>query len=330
MKKRFPNRKYESLELTEEERKAVEAYSGIFHEVVNNALEPGIENEKAFHKTLGMQKYDEDSIKRMIMVIPNLYSALYKNAINRGDFGKYDSVYRGTNVQDVERLKEQGQSFRFTSTTYDESMAKGYFSINWERPAFMKIKVGSGVPYINVNQVLNSEGNWEREYLLSPFLKLTSIEEKSSITVEKTNGKALMSCYDVSLERQELPEISEDEEHTIEDELINSASEQYLRIMQIINSENEISQKKEFLHIQLQGQLSYLKEAENGQERSIARENVQEVRNQLEELDRVYEERIKENAELLSQVNNWKSKMRILCMSKCRKIEKLVDKQFEK
>ena len=73
MRKRYVDEEYESLKITEEEKKSVEAYSGFNYQLYNNLLEPGIENEMDYYETGTLLDFDANRIKRIII------SPLYKN-----------------------------------------------------------------------------------------------------------------------------------------------------------------------------------------------------------------------------------------------------------
>ncbi len=344
MKKKFQDQVYKSLEITEEEKEALRTYKGIFYEVINNMLEPGIENEIAFNNTTGVYKLDASVIRRAITIIERMYAALYKNAIEQSGVSFYSrvtTVYRGTTMEDVERLRKNGQAFRFTSTTYDQNMAKGYFSLNWENPASMRIHLSPDVPYIVLGKVLEEYGEtWEKEILLAPFLKASEVQALRGMTSE----------YAFDFDKQELPEISEKEETELEKYLIETADEQQERITKILKIESELdhlSLKQESLRSYLRMLQSDYAEYKKSAKEQLSSDNI-EVINQankqlnrklddikavMSDIDKIQKEiegLIKDKKVLIDQINAWKDKMRILCMSRCRKIEKQIEQEVQK
>ncbi len=332
MKKRFDDKEYKSLKLSEEEKDAIRSYTGLFHEIINNILEPGIDNEKDFYKKSCLNEYDSETIERAIRTITQLYSALYKNLIQEGDFkeNKYACAYRGTTVQDVSRLEKNEQTYRFTSATYDEDMASGYFSLNWDNPASMKLDIRQGVPYIYLSRALEEYGNnWEKEIILAPFLKLESIQKRMSIKIDKTSGANYLKRYWITLSKQELPEISEEEEQELETYLIKTAKDQYSRIIEVLTSGDIIYEKQEVWEIRLKSARRWLSEAKSEQEKKSAREDIKYIMEELERAERETKENGEQNEQLLKQIEEWKGKMQVLCMSRCRKVEKEIDRQVE-
>lgn len=330
MKKRFYDKEYKSLLLSEEEKEAIRSYTGLFHEIINNILEPGIDNEKDFHKKSSLMEYDSETIERAIRIITQLYSALYKNLIQKGDFNrdKYACAYRGTTVQDISRLEKNEKTYRFTSATYDENMASGYFSLNWDYPASMKLEIKQGIPYIYVGSALEEYGNnWEKEIILAPFLKLESIQKRIPIKIDKTSGSNYLERYWVTLSKQELPEISEEQE--IESYLIKTANEQYSRIMEVLTSEEKINEQQEVLEIRLKSARKWLSEAESEQEKKYAREDIKYINEELERAKKEAKKKREQNETVLKQIAEWKEKMQALCMSRCRKVEKRIESQVE-
>ena len=332
MKKRFYDKEYKSLKLSEEEKEAIRSYTGLFHEIINNILEPGIDNEKDFYKKSCLIEYDSETIERAIRTITQLYSALYKNLIQEGDFKeyKYACAYRGTTVQDVSRLEKNEQTYRFTSATYDEDMASGYFSLNWDNPASMKLDIKQGVPYIYLSRALEEYGNnWEKEIILAPFLKLESIQKRMSIKIDKTSGANYLKRYWITLSKQELPEISEEEELELETYLIKTVKDQYSRIIKVLTSGDIIYEKQEVWEIRLKSARRWFSEAKSEQEKKSAREDIKYIMEELERAEKETKENGEQNEQLLKQIEEWKGKMQALCMSRCRKVEKEIDRQVE-
>lgn len=137
---------YKSLEITAEEKEALEAYSGIGHITINSLLDEGITFEEAYLNEPGIsyQTYmTKDQLQMDIFMILYIYQAMIKQSLSR-NMATSIQVYRGT----TEKFS-MGKQQTFLSTTTDYQMANGYFSNNWtnQTPTVITYKIDRTVPF---------------------------------------------------------------------------------------------------------------------------------------------------------------------------------------
>ena len=211
---------YFPIELTEEEIKSINRYINAWHTRINTVcnLTPDVQQKmkekgifvllsaKASYKKDGLS--DEEITQRLksdfqqsLNDFVNVYTAMLKLNYRTPT----DSLFRGTST---DLVKTQNS---FISTSSSRSMAKT-FKTYQEGGALIEYRLADNIPVIDIDDLaeqyptieLNRE---EYEILISPFVKTAEIRDCG-----KQNYKGdIYNEYYITLERQELKELSQDE-----------------------------------------------------------------------------------------------------------------------
>lgn len=217
--------RFESLEITPEEKEALEAYSGIGHITINSLLDDGITFEEAYLNEPGISYntyMTEDQLQKDIFIIIYIYRAMIKQSLQR-NITTSIQVYRGT----TEKFANSKQQ-TFLSTTTDYRLANGYFSNNWKHqiPAVITYEIEKTVPFFDMSQLVE---NCEHEYLFPPFLEVTE-------DYRCNDGK---KCYMTCLVK-EASIVNDTKVTTISENVIIKAYQDYInhrKQVKIINDE---------------------------------------------------------------------------------------------
>ena len=260
-------------------------------------------------------------------IIKNIYQAMVKNFLNHD---QSDWIFfRGTNISEIERLKQNPNVNKFLSTTSNQEKAQSQFSSNWSRPIAIQINGDKDVPYIHLNDE-------DDEIIVAPFTKVINIEEKSN-SLENMNS--FLKFYDISIESQELDVLPETEKQNLYEEIIQNADTVNQKLKACIELDDEITVHYENIRKleQLLAKHHFTMEQEcyendttpaerQGDLDDVARINL-ELTSLKDAAAKVFNIR-KENAEFIV---NWKKSVAIYLKSECQAIKlNLTNKNEEK
>lgn len=191
---------YKSLNISEQEISAIRRYISNAHISMNALLDvdPQVINEQ---QSKGwVIDFSEDGIEKNIEYLTRLYSAMYKYSLqNPSDRCR---VYRGTSRREIHKLRSEGISGRFLSTTTDKNTAMSFTEYN--NGAFLDMHL-DGVPYIPTDEFLDETQFSESEILVAPFSMIENIEEHSS---GNTPG---VQTYWADVKKKEFANISDEQ-----------------------------------------------------------------------------------------------------------------------
>lgn len=205
-----------SLEITKEEKDALKIYCEWEHTYINLLTNGDME---AIHKLNNdrLDIFSAEYFANRMETLKKIYSAMVKYEKNIKMQIGYGSrnVIRGTTLSEIEYIRRhEGKCNKILSTTADELTAKQYagskvFGVgekNDKTNVILKLYIGSNVPYISVNGVLEEESNHprENEFAIAPFTRLDGIKHISSWD--------RYEYYSGSLESQELEKVDNQEE----------------------------------------------------------------------------------------------------------------------
>jgi hypothetical protein len=142
---------------------------------------------------------------------------MYKYSLQTRD-GR-TTVYRGTSRDEVDKLKREGMSGRFLSTTTDRDIAMRF--TEYRNGALFAMSLND-VPYIHMDEFLDETQVSESEILVSPFSKVDGIEEYSYQDIEG------VTRYSANVKKQEFANISEDERKKYQETIENFNFEESL------------------------------------------------------------------------------------------------------
>ena len=319
------------LNITNEELEALKLYRTEKYEAINQMLVSNSETDIALlsdevEKRVVLIQYDRESVIEYLKNIKLIYRLIlkkyYQNKLERGI-----TVYRGTNLAEIELIKREPFIDRFLMTTKIKSDAEGKYSSNWNRPACMNIKLASNIPYINVGEVLKNK-KYKNEILINPFTKIKSILEDTEKIMEK-NSK-LLKVYNVELEKQKLDGLSEKERNGLYSYILDNSYSIKRRLEECITLEKDNATN--FENIRKLEQLlnkyemaTYEEDDEKFDETLInedAVDDIERITKELKDLKRTSTNLSEFRKDNINFVNMWKRNIAVYMIAECKEIEK--------
>lgn len=221
------NEARKKVQITDEERKAVANYLESGHAQMNALISFDIKQYFTLSSRgwllAGLDNYENkeevgSEILSQIEELANIYSAMYKNMY---DVEGPTKLMRGTSAHEAQKLTAGETYDRILSTTTNETIAKSFGEAH--APAFLRIKVGDDIPFINVTEFMGAENlnRDEEEFILAPFTKI-----KSATFSSRYNG---YTYYDVSLEKTQMRPFEEGEKENF----ANTIKSEFLHILEL-------------------------------------------------------------------------------------------------
>lgn len=318
------------LNLTKDEIEALKYYKGVNYEAINQLLVSNCETDIALlsdeveNKVVNIY-YDKNTVICHLEVIKTLYELMikefYKNKRKEGW-----AFTRGTNIAEIERLKNELYIDKFLSTTKDTEKAKREFSSIWNRPAIINICGESNIPFIVVDEILGKQ-NENKEVIIAPFTRIKSINEVDEISIPDI-AKSIRA-YNVTLEKQELEELSEDEREGLYHFIIDNANSINRRLNDcielekenVVNYENirkleQLLSKYEYNAERKENEKDYSESEKNADLDDIAR-----INKELNEIKSISSELFQIRKDNIDFITNWKKNIAVYMMAECREIE---------
>lgn len=191
----------------EEETESIQRYMGFYHANINLLCELDIDKMMTMNSKGWNIDIKSENLEELINDFVNIYGDIYSN----GD-SNISNVYRGTtNKEAIEMVKGQ-EVQRVISTSNDLSIAKTF--CEYGDAAIIRINVANGLPCLRVNDYREEHRKDESEVIILPFSKVKS----SKCTTSWDEYK----YYDVYLEKEDLPDITDEELQTLKRESIEN------------------------------------------------------------------------------------------------------------
>lgn len=222
--------KYPNIPLTEKEIQAIENYTGYKHTRINIIADMQPEKYKELQSSWNLDSTSEQ-LEELIEEFVNIYAAIYK----QGSVEGRGRLYRGTTKKEAEQLRENKELKTFLSTTLEEITAKTF--CEYGNAAIIRVRTEQGLPYLYVEPYKEEEKRNEKEILILPFSKVKKAEYTSN-----WNG---YSYYDVTVQKEELPEVEPEEL----DSLKNQCLEEFSSFQEQIKQYNSLREEIEALDI---------------------------------------------------------------------------------
>lgn len=306
--------------ITKEEIEALKLYNGLNYEAINQLLVSNSEIDIALlsdetEKINSSITYSENDVKKYIEVIKKVYELIEKSYYSKKIVSE-KKFFRGTNISEIERIKNEPYIDRFLAVTDDENLAREKFASNWNRPAVMNIKLEKDVPYINISEIL--ENSLNKEYIILPFTVIKEISEINEDKLEE-NSK-FVKKYELVLMKQELEVLSPDERKGLYTYILNTANSIDSKLKEAIELEKSNSENYE--NIRKLEQLLAKYESENDKkEPQIDFDDIERINKQLDEIKQECSIIFNKKKDLINFVTNWKRNVVLYLMSECREIE---------
>lgn len=314
---------------TDEELDALKYYKERNYEAINQMLVSDAETDIALLSSEVENKvvsiaYDRIAIIEYLKNIKLVYSLMLKSYYEKKCKAP-KSLYRGTNLSEIERIKNELFIDRMLSATENENEAINVYSSIWNRPACMNITLDSNIPFINLRNILK-EKKYKNEIIISPFTKIKFISEDEEKKIDK-NSKTT-KVYNVELEKQYLDELSENERNGLYQYILENAYYIKKKLVECIEFEQE--NVTNFENVRKLEQLLRKYEIEI-EEKEISNEysdseidydDINRITNELNELKKISTSIFEVRKENINFINMWKRNIAVYMIAECREIEK--------
>ena len=319
-----------NFNFTEEEIEALKYYKNIQYKAINQLLVSNCETDIALlseeiNADSVQISYDRENVAKNMGVIKKIYEFMQK-AYYQKNAAEGWAFARGTNIAEIDRLKNELYIDKFLSTTSDSQKAEKEFCSVWSRPAIMYICGNSNIPYIKMDEVLGKQDD-NAEVIISPFTKIKEISEGEEIRIENS-GKTIKT-YHVKLEKQELEELSEQERMGLYHYIVDNANSVNRRLQECLALEKENAVHYENMRKLEQLLSKYELTAERKEnekdypetERRADLDDIERINKELNELKEVASEIYQIRKGHIDFVTNWKRNIAVYLMAECREIE---------
>lgn len=207
------------FKFTEEDMEIIEDYRENSKLMVNQLLINNGELDVALlrDKTEDMQpfSYDRESVRIALEKLIRIYEIMLKYFYSKER--KPWTLAYNTTVAETDRLKNEIYIDYFLHATSKQEDVEAY--IETELPAIMNFVGDVDVPYLNIDEVLNIETDMP-EMLIAPFTKIKDFKDVKLIKLD--DGRRL-PIYSITLEKQDLQELTEQEKDAVYNYILTSA-----------------------------------------------------------------------------------------------------------
>lgn len=184
------------LPSNDEEIQSIQRYSGPLHAKINVLGDLDFERIAKMHNKGWNMKSSKAEIQDLIKDFVNIYGLIYRD----GKMG-HSRLLRGTITDEVKNIKSGDEISGALSTTLDEDIAKRFCS-DYNNAVIMRIETIGDLPHCYIEKQKEDNLDNEKEVLILPFSKVKDIQFVSEWEDTK--------YYNVTLERGELPELSDE------------------------------------------------------------------------------------------------------------------------
>ena len=314
-----------NLEYTKDELNTLKQYKDQYYKAINQLLVSNCETDlsmmgKDIESEVEETPYDRKNIIENIDRIKTIYRLCQKYFYNTKH--KQEVFYRGTNMAEVDRLRQEPFIDRIWTASKKKQDAEDFYAQNLERPVLIEITVDEEVPFIDVDKILNSSVK-TGEIIISPFTKIKSITEI------ETSNKKIFKSYSITIEKQKLEELTEKEREGLFNYILENSYSIKRKLEECINLENENTlnyeniRKLEEAYAKLENEQEEKEISPNysDAEREEDYKDLERVEKELNQLktitNNVYEVR-KEN---INFINMWKRNVAVYLIAECKAIE---------
>lgn len=338
----YSNSIYGNLfEYTDDERKAIDAYTGIGYKRINALLtnddgkyETNLDLKENFGRERilsSLEKADKiskyvDDVDLLLKEIPDMYSGMLKSWQKSYDAERTHYLHRGTSVEEMNGLVENETISKPLSTSADyEGSNWSAFALDNKKPAYVRVEVSSDVPIIFINDIIDGAAE-EKEAIVSPFTRVKSIEKDVNARGKNSN----VQQYRLVLERAELEQLDDSKIEQLKDEIRRDAPEM-AKILVTISQKNAVENEISWQIEQYQNQLMALFNEKRMRESSgvflnsayyeAYREDRKIIESKIEEQKEAAKKIDADIADGLPKLREWKKKIARVCMSECKRKE---------
>lgn len=317
-----------NLSPTNEEIEALKFFLGEGNKAMNQLLTSNCETDIALltdeEKNDDITiSYNRETIISNLMKIKSLYTLILKQFYKTNH--RTREFFRGTNLAEIDRLKNEPFVDRIISATKSQEKAEINFAANWNRPTCINIKLNFGVPYLIVNNILEEN---EDEILIAPFTKI----EKFELSEDRQLGNSSkdIKVYNILLEKQELEELTDRERFGLYNYILDNSYLIKRKLEECIELEKENAINFENIRKLEQLLVKYENSAEEKEtneeysdiDRQSDYDDIERINKELEELKQITTNVFEKRKDNINFVNMWKRNIAVYMMAECKEIEK--------
>ena len=315
--------------VTNEELDALKNYKEKNYEAINQMLVSDAETDIALlsseveNKVVSIS-YDRMAVIEYLKCIKLIYSLILKSYYSQKN-NKLRSIYRGTNLSEIERIKAELFIDRMLSTTENEDEALNVYSSAWNRPACMKVSLEDNIPYIIVKDVLRDK-RYKNEIIVSPFTKIKFISEEEEKKLDRSVKTS--KIYNIELEKQVLDELNDRERAGLYQYILDNAYYIKKKIVECIELEKENAinfeniRKLEQLLSKYETELEEKEDSDDMAKDDIDYDDIERITHELKELKNLSTSLFEVRKENINFINMWKRNIAVYLIAECKEIEK--------
>ncbi len=320
-----------NLSSTNEEIEALKYFLGEGNKAMNQLLISNCETDIALlsdevENEVVSISYDRESVISNLMKIKALYTLILKQFYKTNHRSR--EFFRGTNLAEVDRLKNEPFVDKIISATRNQEKAENKFAANWNRPTCINIKLDLNVPYLIVKNVFDEN---EDEILVAPFTKIKNFELLEDKQIADTSKN--IKVYNVFLEKQDLEELNDRERFGLYNYILDNSYLIKRKLEECIKLEKENAinfeniRKIEQLLVKYENSVEEkeLDEEYSDINRKSDYDDIERINKELEELKKVTTDIFEKRKENIDFINMWKRNIAVYMMAECREIEKKFD-----
>ena len=311
--------------ITDEELDALKNYEEKNYEAINQMLVSDAETDIALLSSEVENKvvsilYDRIAVIEYLKSIKLIYSLILKKFYTAPN-KNLKTMYRGTNLSEIERIKAELFVDRMLATTENKDEAINEYSVIWNRPACINLKLENNVPFIYLKEILRDR-KYKNEILISPFTKIKEISEDAEQKIDRSAKVA--KSYNVVLEKQFLDELNERERNGLYQYILDNAYYIKKKIVECIELEKENAVNFENIRKleQLLSKYEAELEEESDERYDVDYDDIERINHELKELKQVSTSLFEVRKDNINFINMWKRNIAVYMIAECREIEK--------
>lgn len=313
--------------ITNDDKEVLKAYRSSNYLMINQLLVSKAEVDVAlikegFSNEISPISYDKESIKRNIDILKKIYEIMLKVYYKKANKEAWALAY-GTSIAETQRLKNEIYIDNFLSTTSNKEEAKKH--INIDMPALLNIGGDANIPVINIDEILENN-TIAPEFLVAPFTKIKDFKEIE--TVELEDAKVL-KIYNVTLEKQDLQELTVEEKDSVYTYILASADIVNQKLQECVEYENEIIENNENIRkleqllskyeLEVKKKIEFRDYPES--ERMADQKDIDRIKQNLSELKDRISNVFEEKKIALDFITKWKKNVAVYIMAEFKELE---------
>ena len=321
--------------IEDDEIEALKSYRGFNYEQINQLLTSNCETDiellrEGENNTFVTLSYDRENVIKNMESIKKLYSLIIKSYLNKDELSEF-SFYRGTNVAEIARIKNEPYIDRMFSVVKNEEKAREKYASKWDSPVVINVKGNEQIPFIKPSDFFENEDH--DEVIIVPFTQIKEIKDLSIGTSFETYSE--VRKYEIYIERQKLEKLSETEKKGLYTYITNNVENINSYLVQCLAIDKRTEENRSNLKKldQLLAKYNLGGTPESNFEDTTPRsqedvEDITRINNEIENIKIAIGSDYDVRKTLVNSITTWKRNVILYLMSECDEIaEKLFGEQ---